>query len=228
VARQTPAAVGSGTNVLVRGDSLAGKRTLGLELLTTLEPDERPVVLALAADADGLRRRLVASDGADVSDSWYVVDAVRSQVDGRTVAHADGGDHRTWYVASPNDLTGLGMATTRALATVAGRGRRPRVLVDSLSTLLQYNSLERTYRFLHVLNGRVAAVGGTTIQVVHSDAHTEQTVATFSHLFDTVVDVTVGEDGTVRVGGTGTQQSLSVSDLLAQARQPPQSVTASE
>lgn len=118
------------------------------------------------------------------------------------------------------------MSTTRALSAIVERGRRPRVLVDSLSTLLQYNSLERVYRFLHVLNGRISAVDGTTVQVVHSDAHAEQTVATFSHLFDTVLDVTAGEDGAVRVGGTGSEQSGSVSDLLAQVRRLPSQPTA--
>jgi KaiC/GvpD/RAD55 family RecA-like ATPase len=207
-----------GSNVLVRGPTLAGKRDLALGLLTALSPDERPVVVSAAADATSIRRRLVAAGRADVSDDCYVIDAVRSQVAGRAVIRTDGGDRRTWYASSPNDLTGMGISTGNALSAIHAAGDRPRIVVDSLSTLLQYNSLERVYRFLHVMNGRVRAVDGVTIQVIHADAHTDREVATLAHLFDSVVDVTDGtSDGSdavdVRTGST--RHSLSLSELLS-------------
>jgi KaiC/GvpD/RAD55 family RecA-like ATPase len=206
-----------GSNVLVRGTSLAGKRALGIALLAALPTDERPVVLSAAADAATLERRLAAAGNATVSDRWYVVDAVRSQVDGGTIACTDGGDRRTWFVTSPSDLTGLGMSTSRAVSAIVDDGDRPRLLVDSLSTLLQYSSLERVYRFLHVLNGRMAAVGGVTLQVLHSDAHDAQTVGTLAHLFDTVLDVRT-EDGVPVVvrTGTGGESTVPMGDLLAE------------
>jgi KaiC/GvpD/RAD55 family RecA-like ATPase len=204
--------------VLVRGPTLAGKRDLALGLLTALSPDERPVVVSAAADATSIRRRLVAAGRADVSDDCYVIDAVRSQVAGRAVIRTDGGDRRTWYASSPNDLTGMGISTGNALSAIYATGDRPRIVVDSLSTLLQYNSLERVYRFLHVMNGRVCAVDGVTIQIIHADAHTDREVATLAHLFDSVVDVTDGtSDGTdavdVRTGST--RHSLSLSELFS-------------
>ena len=185
-----------GSNVLVRGPSLYGKRALSLELLSSLSATERPIVLAVATDATSVRRRLFEAGHADIAKDCYVVDAVRSQVSGGTVACTDGGGPgRTWYVTSPGNLTGIGMATSRAMEAAFEEGGRPRLVIDSLSTLLQYNSLERIYRFLHVLNGRVTSLGGTTIQIVHSDAHDIQSVATLGHLFDSIFDVTDGANG---------------------------------
>jgi KaiC/GvpD/RAD55 family RecA-like ATPase len=212
-------ALDPGTNVLVRGPSLAGKRGLALALLAAHSADERPVVLSIAADARSVRQRLLAAGDRAVSDRCYVIDGVRSQMDGGTVAVTDGGDRRTWYVTSPSNLTGLGVSTTRALSAIAEAGRRPRLLVDSLSTLLQYSSLDRVYRFLHVLNGRVAAVDGVTVQVIHADAHDGQTVATLAHLFDSVLDVRVEDDGdeptvTVRASGPHVGPSVPLDELL--------------
>lgn len=207
-----------GSNVLVRGPSLAGKRDLALGLLTALAPNEHPVVVSAAADAASIRRRLVTAGREDVSDDCYVIDAVRSQVAGGAVIRTDGGERRTWYASSPNDLTGMGISAGRALSAIHADEGRPRIVVDSLSTLLQYNSLERVYRFLHVLNGRVRAVDGITIQVVHTDAHTDREVATLAHLFDGVVDVTAGANGAedeVDVRTESTRRSLALSELLS-------------
>ncbi|WP_318567619.1 DUF7504 family protein [Salinigranum marinum] len=201
-----------GSNVLVRDSSLAGKRGLALALLAALPVDECPVVLSAATDPERLQRRLVDAGNADLGGRWYVIDAVQSRVDGERIACPDGGDRRTWYVASPGDLTGVGMSTSRTLSAVTETGNGPRILVDSLSTLLQYSSSERVYRFLHVCNGRVAAVGGVSIQVTHSDAHAARTVGTLAHLFD----VHAGDDETVtvRTGGSSAA-SLPMGELLS-------------
>lgn len=207
-----------GSNVLIRGPSMVGKRALALELLSTLAADERPVVVSAAADSTSVRRRLGITAGSAVSDDCYVVDAVRTQVSGRAMVRTDGGDRRTWYTSSPSDLTGLGISTSRALAATRAEGARPRIVVDSLSTLLLYNSLERLYRFLHVVNGRVNATGGITLQVIHADAHTDQEVAILSHLFDIVVDVaTDSDDESVDVWTDSTRHTLSRSELRANA-----------
>jgi hypothetical protein len=193
-----------GSNVLVRGPSLVGKRALALARFAAATPDERPVALSASRDAAGFRERLALASSAAVASQCYVVDAVRSQVAGGTLACTDGGgDPRTWYVTSPGDLTGTGMSATRAMQAAVTDGGRPRLLVDSISTLLQYNSLERLYRFLHVITGRTSNVGGITIQIVHSDAHTERETATLGQLFDAVVDVVLTDEGTaVRVRGS--------------------------
>lgn len=213
-----------GSNVLIRGPSLTGKRALAVELLSALAVGERPVALSTSSDATGFRERLAAIGHTDVADRCYVIDAMRSQVDGAGFACTDGGGHPlTAYVTSPGDLTGVGMSTSRAIRAALDDGDRPRLLVDNLSTLLQYNSLERLYRFLHVLNGRSTAVGGVTVQVIHDDAHTEREVATLGHLFERIMDVVPGDGGTdvrVRDGTTAGRGTFAIEDVLSTAVEP--------
>lgn len=208
-----------GSSVLLRGPSLVGKRALARRLLTAAPTVERPVVLSVATDAVQFRKRLSRATSPDVASRCYVVDAVRSQVRGGTLACTDGGgDPRTWYLTSPADLTGVGMSTDRAVQAAIAEGGRPRLLVDSLSTLLQYSSLERLYRFLHVLNGRMSGTGGTTIQLIHSDAQTDRELSTLEHLFETVLDVRERTDRTevtVLNGTTPGPDRFVLTDLLS-------------
>lgn len=60
--------------------------------------------------------------------------------------------------------------------------------------MLQYADLQRTFRFLHVVTGRVKTVGGTGFYRIDPDAHDSQTMATIKGLFDAVV--TREDDGT--------------------------------
>jgi hypothetical protein len=216
---RTLPSVTPGSNVLIRGPSLSGKRALAVELLSALPAGERPVALSTTSDATGFRERLAAIGHTDVADRCYVIDAMRSQVNGGSFACTDGGGHPlTSYVTSPGDLTGVGMSMSRALQEAIADGDRPRLLVDNLSTLLQYNSLERLYRFLHVLNGRSTTVGGVTVQVIHDDAHPERDVATLGHLFENVMDVVPGDGRTdvrVRDGTTAGGGTFAIEDVLS-------------
>lgn len=108
--------------------------------------------------------------------------------------------HRDYHVESvsdPADLTGLGMSLQDCLAAWRGDGYDVRVCFDSLSILLQYASIERVYRFLHVFTRRLTAVGATGHFHLDPAAHDEQTVARLSALFDSVVEVTNDGDRTV-------------------------------
>ena len=92
-------------------------------------------------------------------------------------------------VRDPADLTELGI---RVSEIVERRGRSDRRLVvyfETLTSLLQFVELERAYRFLHVLTGRVKNVGGTFYARLDGDAHDERTVATLQTLVDDSVEL---------------------------------------
>lgn len=95
---------------------------------------------------------------------------------------------------SPDDLTGIGITLSEYLSSWGGEGGDLVVCFDSLTALLQYVSLKRAYRFLHVLTGRAAAVGARSHYHLDPSAHDDRTVATLTSLFDAVVD----ESGAVR------------------------------
>lgn len=99
-------------------------------------------------------------------------------------------------VENPSDLTGIGIELSELLsgmATAAGDDEEIVVCFDSITSLLQYADLQRSFRFLHVVTGRVKTVGGVGHYHLDPEAHERQTLATLKGLFDAVVDV--DEDG---------------------------------
>lgn len=91
-------------------------------------------------------------------------------------------------VTDPGDLTGIGIAVGEFLEELPG-DVDPAVCVDSLTTLLQYSSPERAYRFLQVLCGRVLAAEGTVHCHADPAAHGDDVLEPLQSLFDDVVTV---------------------------------------
>lgn len=108
-----------------------------------------------------------------------------------------------WRVATvenPSDLTGIGIELSELLSTMAdaaGEDEPLSVCFDSITSLLQYADLQRTFRFLHVVTGRIKTVGGVGHFHIDPAAHTDQELATLKGLFDAVVEV--DEDGAFTV-----------------------------
>jgi hypothetical protein len=117
-------------------------------------------------------------------------------------AEANTGDP-AWQVATvenPSDLTGIGIELSEVLSTMAdaaGDDEPLFVCFDSITSLLQYADLQRTFRFLHVVTGRIKTVGGVAHFHIDPAAHTDQEIATLKSLFDAVVEVE--EDGAFTV-----------------------------
>jgi hypothetical protein len=95
-------------------------------------------------------------------------------------------------VENPADLTGVGIELSELLsgmAAAAADDETVSVCFNNLTSLLQYADLQRTFRFLHVVTGRVKTAGGTGHYHIDPDAHDGQTLATLKGLFDAVVEV---------------------------------------
>lgn len=182
------------SNVLVCGPSMVGKRGLVQDLLAALSRTEQPAVVSTSVASPSLRESFDDDTLTDDTRPCYVVDTVSRQLSSSYIGHER---DDTWYVGSPSDLTTLGVATGKALGCIATADRRPRVAVDNITTLLLYNSLERIYRFLHVLNGRVAHLDGITIQLLHTDGTDQQEFETLTQLFDLICRVSREDDSSV-------------------------------
>jgi hypothetical protein len=107
------------------------------------------------------------------------------------------GDVPVYTVAGPDDLTGYGVALTRV---VDDHDAPLYVEVDSLTSLLQHASLDRAFRFAHVLSGRVDRERAVLVASIDPGAHDEQTVATLTQPFDVTV---TGEEGARRIRRRG-------------------------
>ncbi|ELZ51418.1 recombinase RecA [Halorubrum sp. E3] len=183
------AEVEPGTNILLTGPPLSGKRSIMMDILAAgTDRDEGAIVVTTKDGADRVLRdyeKRTPYEGKPVA----VVDCVTRQQGGET-RESD----RIKYASSPVDMTGIGIKLSEFLQAFGDRGiERNRVMAHSLSTLLMYSDLQTVFRFLHVFTGRVQSVDGLGLYSIDSTAHDDQAMNTLKQLFDGIV--TVPEDG---------------------------------
>ncbi|OSP11017.1 recombinase RecA [Halorubrum ezzemoulense DSM 17463] len=181
--------VDPGTNILLTGPPLSGKRSIMMDVLAAgTDRDEGAIVVTTKDGADRVLRdyeERTPYEGKPVA----VVDCVTRQQGGET-RESD----RIKYASSPVDMTGIGIKLSEFLQAFGDRGiDQNRVMVHSLSTLLMYSDLQTVFRFLHVFTGRVQSVDGLGLYSIDSTAHDDQAMNTLKQLFDGIV--TVPEDG---------------------------------
>ncbi len=194
------ATVAPGTNLLVTGGPLSGKRQLALSgLAQGATQNEGSVIITVRDTAEVLleefRRQLTEPERARVG----VVDCIANH-QGRSESNTD----RVRYASSPTDLTGIGIEFSELLEEFHGRGTgKTRVALDSLSPLLIYSDLQTVFRFLHVLTSRIEDADAVGIHTIGSTAHDAETINTLKQLFDGVVELEGGPESepSVRVSG---------------------------
>ncbi|ELY91787.1 hypothetical protein C483_09619 [Natrialba hulunbeirensis JCM 10989] len=198
---QTDATIAPGTNILVTGPPLTGKRRLALDVLAQgADRGDGSIIVTTKDNADtmrsGFRDRIQTSDPP-----VGIVDCVSNQQ--RASVPED--DSQVSYVSSPVDMTGIGITVSEYLQEFyQERGlTENRVMLHSISTLLMYSDLETVFRFLHVFTGRIQSADGLGIYLIDTAAHDEQTVNTLKQLFDGVVEVTAEDDTETAVTTTG-------------------------
>lgn len=182
-----------GTNLLVVGPPMTGKRGLGMRILAS--GSDRGEGAIVVTTKDGAPRvleeyaELVTDlDGIPLG----IVDCVTKQQGVNELPE----DDRIRYASSPVDMTGIGISLSEFLEEFyADRGlRRNRVLLHSLSTLLMYADLQTVFRFLHVFTGRIQSADALGLYVIDADSHDEQTMNTLKQLFDGLLTVEDGGD----------------------------------
>lgn len=103
-------------------------------------------------------------------------------------------------IEAASDLTGIGIKLSELLTSMADAAEDDEAIAvcfDSVTSLLQYADLQRTFRFLHVVTGRIKTVGGVGHFHVDPEAHSNRDLATLKGLFDAVVEV--DDDGNYTV-----------------------------
>ncbi len=186
------AEISPSSNVLLLAPSLGGRGDeMCLDLLSRTPPGETNVLSITYTDTP-----------QEWTERWMDESGV-SPVRGGIVSigQADAGaDDRSWAVRTvenPADLTGIGIELSELLsgmANAAGDDEHIAVCFNGITSLLQYADLQRAFRFLHVVTGRVKTVDGVGHFHLDPEAHDSQTVATLKGLFDAVVEI--GDDGT--------------------------------
>ena len=190
--------VSPGTNILISGPAMTGKRQLALEILADGTVRNEGTIVVTTKDS---AKRVLSEYGELVGDlenaTIGVVDCVTKQQGVSSVPD----DDRVKYASSPVDMTGIGISLSEFLQEfyTERRLRRNRIMLYSLSTLLMYSNLQTVFRFLHVFTGRIQSADALGIYVIDSSAHDEQTMNTLKQLFDGIIELDEQGDLDVRL-----------------------------
>ena len=92
-----------------------------------------------------------------------------------------------------NDLAGLSYNIKETLKQNAGR--RARVVIDAVSSLLMLNQPETIYRFLTQLFADVKQYDAVLLATLEEGMHQPQVLAAMQQLFDGVVEMRLYEEG---------------------------------
>lgn len=188
--------VDAGTNVLVAGPPLTGKRSIALGILESgANRGDGSIAITTKDSADVVLSKL--PDDADVG----VVDCVTKQ---RGVGAVED-NSQVKYASSPVDMTGIGIKLSEFLQEFYDQRELPRnrVLLHSISTLLMYSDLQTVFRFLHVFTGRIQSADALGVYVIDSTSHDDQMMNTLKQLFDAVIEVDEGEGDTPEIRTAG-------------------------
>ncbi|MCU4740044.1 recombinase RecA [Halobacteria archaeon AArc-m2/3/4] len=191
-----------GTNVLVAGPPLTGKRKIALDVLASgAQRGDGTIIVTTKDSADKVLSEFtgVVGDADDVSVG--IVDCVTKQ---RGIGSVED-DPRIKYASSPVDMTGIGIKLSEFLQEfyeVRGLSQN-RIMLHSVSTLLMYSNLQTVFRFLHVFTGRVQSADALGIYVIDSTAHDDQTMNTLKQLFDAIIEVEEGEGSEPKIRTAG-------------------------
>jgi len=196
------ATVDPGTNLLVSGPPLSGKRRLAMAILAQgAAAGEGSVIVTTRDSADRVLADFRAVRGDAQSEDVGVVDCV-TQHQGRDATDTE----QVKYASSPVDMTGIGIKFSEFVEefyTERGVGQN-RILLDSLSTLLMYSDLQTVFRFMHVFTSRIENADGLGIHVIESTAHEPEALNTLKQLFDGVVTTDEDKNVETRLPGADT------------------------
>lgn len=181
-----------GTNVLVTGPVMTGKRRLMHALLAQDSPNERgTIVVTTRKDATRTVRDFERVAGTVDDDRLAIVDCVGdSHGFGRRRPASN-----VQHVSDPGDLTGIGIGVTKFMRRYYDEDNGARLGLHSLSTMLMYSDLRRVFQFLHVMTGRISSSGFVGVFTLDDTVPDNADVSILRQPFDALVEVRETPEG---------------------------------
>ena len=168
-----------------------------VDLLTVTPPADRDVLyVTFVQSADDRLESWRRHQGDATPNRLGVIDvggSTRATAAASASAPGPTGPVRIETIGSPGNLTDLGIKINGFLQEWEADDAAPTICFHSLTTLLQYAELQRVFRFLHVLTGRVRAVDGLAHFHLDPGAHEPHVENTLMTLFDAAARLEDGE-----------------------------------
>ena len=196
------ATVEPGTNILIAGPPLTGKRQLAMQALEHgATQGEGSIIVTTRDNSDRIKADFKSILSAPEETNLGIVDCVTKH-QGQSVQDSA----VVKYTSSPVDMTGIGIKFSEFVEEFYRNRnvKRNRVMLDSLSTLLLYSDLQTVFRFMHVFTSRVENADAIGIHVIESTAHDEETMNTLKQLYDGVVRTDENRNVSLQLPGVDT------------------------
>lgn len=185
-----------GSNILVTGPAMTGKEDLLAQILASgAAGDNGTVGVTTGGRAEDFIADLERRDDRIVGSALCAIDCRAES--GREQVELDSGAsvHR---VATPSDMTGIGIAITSCLDRLDNAGfDRGRLGLANLSTMITYADRKAVFKFCHVLSSRLDSAEFLGVFTIDSSAHDQQTLQVIKQTFDGVIEIEE-RDGTRR------------------------------
>ena len=188
--------LGDATNVLLLAPQLDPRTDVGFgTLLDVATPAESTVLfVSLSRGPDDrldVWRTHVTREPPAQCGFVIAGDATRGSIstDGGALPSSPEDAYRIESVSSPADLTGLGMKLSDLLEDFGGDETELVVCFHTLSVMLQYVDVQRAFRFLHVITGRMEAADATAHYHMDPTVHDDRQRNTLLTLFDGVMEL---------------------------------------
>lgn len=165
------------TSVLLTGPTRDDRvTTAGLSFLSTPSPAVNDVhwVTMLRSPEDVVRVWDEQVADAPASLSFVEVGATRRRPD--TASLTETFRYSTTHTESPSNLTALGIRLIEGTASTTTADGQHRLWFESLSTLLQYVSIEAAFQFVHTLHSQFSGTDAAVCYHLDPALHETRTV----------------------------------------------------
>ncbi|WP_449272324.1 RAD55 family ATPase [Halorhabdus salina] len=180
-------AVRPGTSILVSGPAMTGKEAFAYEILADGVAAGQGAVIVSTGDR---AETVIETFDERVSVEEYSLGIVDCAGDQSTAESRPQDGIFVHHVASPGDLTGIGIGFTEALEALHDQGiDSGRLALSSLSTMLTYTDRKTVFKFCHVLSSRLDAAEYLGLFTIDASAHDEQTLQVIKQAFDGMIEI---------------------------------------
>lgn len=163
-------------NFILIGPSGNEKAAFAYAFAAAAEKDENPYILCgNSSPADIINK--AGNMGIDLG-SVHFIDCYSSTLGNSRPESTD----RITIVPSPSALNDISLALNEAIAQ--SQGKKMRIVFDTLSTFVLYNSRDSMKKFLSVISGRLKNASATTLFLVDEGVHDKQLLSLIEHGMD--------------------------------------------
>jgi KaiC/GvpD/RAD55 family RecA-like ATPase len=178
----------NGSNILLIGPAMSGKETISNHIIHDNESKNENAVLVVTTCEPGIKilERIKKREPNLSLSRMGLVDCVSIKYGSRAVENEN-----IKFVNGPEDLTAIGVKISQFLEDFFMKKKIQKIQlhINSLSTLLMYSNIQRVFRFLHVLTGRIKMMNGLGIYVMESEMHEKQIIMAIKQLCDGMIEI---------------------------------------